>query len=308
MELKLRALILLRPILVIFFLCIFLIANDFCKKFEPTWNKRLFASGEGKRQRQRSLTLSEIMTIVIYFHQSQYRNFKAYYQDYVLQHLRSEFPKLVSYTRFVEFMPSVLIPLSIYLRTACFGTCSGISFIDSTSLDVCDNRRIAQHRVFEGWAERGKTSMGWFFGFKLHLVVNDRGEIFNMTLTPGNTDDRKPVPELVRSLFGKLVGDRGYISQALFEELLNNFNIRFIVGIKSNMKNKLLSVFDKILLRKRAIIETIIDQLKNISQIEHSRHRSPMNFLVNLVCGLIAYCRQPKKPSLGFHTPINLLP
>jgi len=248
------------------------------------------------------------MTIVIYFHQSQYRNFKAYYQDYVLQHLRSEFPKLVSYTRFVEFMPSVLIPLSIYLRTACFGTCSGISFIDSTSLDVCDNRRIAQHRVFEGWAERGKTSMGWFFGFKLHLVVNDRGEILNMTLTPGNTDDRKPVPELVRSLFGKLVGDRGYISQALFEELLNNFNIQFIVGIKSNMKNKLLSVFDKILLRKRAIIETIIDQLKNISQIEHSRHRSPMNFLVNLVCGLIAYCRQPKKPSLGFHTPINLLP
>jgi hypothetical protein len=282
--------------------------DDFCQKFEPTWNRRLLASGERHRQRQRSLTLSEIMTIVIYFHQSQYRNFKAYYQDYVLQHLRSEFPKLVSYTRFVEFMPSVLIPLSIYLRTACFGTCSGISFIDSTSLDVCDNRRIAQHRVFEGWAERGKTSMGWFFGFKLHLVVNDRGEILNMTLTPGNTDDRKPVPELVRSLFGKLVGDRGYISQALFEELLNNFNIQFIVGIKSNMKNKLLSVFDKILLRKRAIIETIIDQLKNISQIEHSRHRSPMNFLVNLVCGLIAYCRQPKKPSLGFHTPINLLP
>jgi hypothetical protein len=205
-------------------------------------------------------------------------------------------------------MPSVLIPLSVYLRTACFGTCSGISFIDSTSLDVCDNRRIAQHRVFEGWAERGKTSMGWFFGFKLHLVVNDRGEILNMMLTPGNTDDRKPVPELVRSLFGILVGDRGYISQALFEELLNNFNIQFIVGIKSNMKNKLLPVFDKILLRKRAIIETIIDQLKNISQIEHSRHRSPMNFLVNLVCGLIVYCRQPKKPSLGFHAPVNLLP
>jgi len=282
--------------------------DDFCQKFEPNWNKRLLASGERQRRRQRNLSLSEIMTIVIHFHQSQFRNFKAYYQDYVLQYLQAEFPDLVSYTRFIEFMPSVLIPLSVYLRTACFGSCSGISFIDSTSLDVCDNRRIAQHRVFEGWAERGKTSMGWFFGFKLHLVVNDRGEILNMMLTPGNTDDRKPVPELVRSLFGKLVGDRGYISQPLFEELLNNFNIQFIVGIKSNMKNKLLPVFDKILLRKRAIIETIIDQLKNISQIEHSRHRSPMNFLVNLVCGLIAYCRQPKKPSLGFHAPVNLLP
>jgi len=282
--------------------------DDFCQKFEPNWNKRLLASGERQRRRQRNLSLSEIMTIVIHFHQSQFRNFKAYYQDYVLQYLQAEFPDLVSYTRFIEFMPSVLIPLSVYLRTACFGSCSGISFIDSTSLDVCDNRRIAQHRVFEGWAERGKTSMGWFFGFKLHLVVNDRGEILNMMLTPGNTDDRKPVPELVRSLFGKLVGDRGYISQPLFEELLNNFNIQFIVGIKSNMKNKLLPVFDKILLRKRAIIETIIDQLKNISQIEHSRHRSPMNFLVNLLCGLIAYCRQPKKPSLGFHAPVNLLP
>jgi SAM-dependent methyltransferase len=157
-------------------------------------------------------------------------------------------------------------------------------------------------------AERGKTSTGWFFGFKLHLVVNDRGEILNVMLTPGNVDDRKPVPELVRNLFGKLVGDRGYISQPLFEELLSNFNLQFIVGIKSNMKNKLMPVFDKILLRKRAIIETIIDQLKNISQIEHSRHRSPINFLVNLVCGLIAYCRQPKKPSLGFHSPVYLLP
>jgi len=127
-------------------------------------------------------------------------------------------------------------------------------------------------------------------------------------LTPGNVDDRKPVPELVRNLFGKLVGDRGYISQPLFEELLSNFNLQFIVGIKSNMKNKLMPIFDKILLRKRSIIETIIDQLKNISQIEHSRHRSPMNFLVNLVCGLIAYCRQPKKPSLGFHSPVYLLP
>jgi hypothetical protein len=268
----------------------------------------LLASGECQRQRERSLTLSEIMTIVIHFHQSQYRNFKAYYKEYVLKHLRSEFPNLVSYSRFVEFIPSALIPLSVFLRSACFGNCSGISFIDSTALDVCNNRRIAQHRVFEGLAERGKTSTGWFFGFKLHLVVNDRGEILNVMLTPGNVDDRKPVPDLVRNLFGKLVGDRGYISQPLFEELLSNFNLQLIVGIKSNMKNKLMPVFDKILLRKRSIIETIIDQLKNISQIEHSRHRSPMNFIVNLVCGLIAYCRQPKKPSLGFHSPIYLLP
>jgi len=282
--------------------------DDFCQAFEPAWKQKQVASGDRQRQRERSLSLSEVMTIVIHFHQSHYRNFKAYYKEYVVKQLRSEFPNLVSYTRFVEFMPSALVPLSVFLRTACLGDCSGISFIDSTSLDVCDNRRIAQHRVFDGLAARGKTSMGWFFGFKLHLVVNDRGEILNVTLTPGNVDDRKPVPELVHNLFGKLVGDRGYISQPLFEELLSNFNIQFIVGIKSNMKNKLMPVFDKILLRKRAIIETIIDQLKNISQIEHSRHRSPINFLVNLVCGLIAYCRQPKKPSLGLRYPVCLMP
>lgn len=282
--------------------------DDFCQKFEPIWRKRLFASGECQRERERSLSMSEMMTIMIHFHQSQYRNFKAYYIEHVLKHLQAEFPRLVSYKRFIDFIPTILMPLSVYLRTACFGSCTGFSFIDSTTLDVCDNRRIAQHRVFKGLGQRGKNSMGWFFGFKLHLIVNDCGEILNMKLTPGNIDDRVPVPDLARGLFGKLVGDKGYISQALFEELFLHSNLQLITRIKSNMKNKLMSVFDKILLRKRSIIETIIDQLKNISQIEHSRHRSPTNFLVNLVCGLIAYCRQPKKPSLGFHTPISLLP
>ena len=287
---------------------LFCSVDDFCQKFEGILKKRLLTSGECQRQRERNLSMSEIMTILIHFHQSQYRNFKAYYTEYVLKHLQPEFPKLVSYKRFVDFIPTALLPLSVYLRNACFGDCTGFSFIDSTALDVCHNRRIPQHRVFKGIAERGKNSMGWFFGFKLHLIVNDRGEILNMKLTPGNVDDRVPVPELVRDLFGKLIGDKGYISQPLFEELFCHANLQFITGIRSNMQNQLMSVFDKILLRKRSIIETVIDQLKNISQIEHSRHRSPTNFLVNLVCGLIAYSRQPKKPSLGFHNPISLLP
>jgi len=193
----------------------------------------------------------------------------------------------------------VVIPLIRYLRTRCLGRCSGISFIDSTSLDVCLNQRIHSHKVFAGLAGRGKTSTGWFFGFKLHLVFNDRGELLNLMLTPGNVDDRKPVPQMIRRLFGKLFGDKGYLSQKLFEELLRTFNVQLITGIRSNMKNRLMPVMDKLLLRKRAISETIIDQLKNISQIEHSRHRSPVNFLVNLLCGLIAYCHQPKKPSLN---------
>ena len=281
---------------------LFCAVDDFCKVFVPIWHKQMLTSGEIQRQRMRSLNVSEIMTILIHFHQSHYRDFKAYYNDYVLERLRSEFPGLVSYTRFVEYIPSVLIPLCVYLRHNCFGICTGISFMDSTSLKVCRNQRIHSHKVFAGLAERGKTSTGWFFGFKLHLIFNDRGELLNLMLTPGNVDDRKPVPKMARQLFGKLFADKGYISQKLFDELLRTFNVQLVTGIRSNMKNTLMPLMDKLLLRKRAIIETIIDQLKNISQIEHSRHRSPINFLVNLICGLIAYCHQPKKPSLGLGT------
>jgi hypothetical protein len=285
---------------------LFVSVDDFCVAFLPKLTQLLLSSGEIRRQRARSLSISEVMTILIHFHQSHYRNFKAYYCEYVLIHLRNEFPGLVSYSRFVEFMPSALLPLCAYLHLACFGTCTGISFIDSTSLDVCLNQRISSHKVFAGWAQRGKTSTGWFFGFKLHLVFNDRGEILNVTLTPGNIDDRKPVPNLVKKLFGKLFGDKGYLSQPLFEELYQTFGVQLITKIKSNMKNRLMPLSDKFLLRKRAIVETIIDQLKNISQIEHSRHRSITNFLVNVLCGLIAYAHQPVKPSIGRDTLLAL--
>lgn len=273
--------------------------DDFCQVFMPVLEKHLLANGTIQRRRARSLCVSEIMTILIRFHQSHYRDFKAYYCEHVQRYLRSEFPGLVSYQRFVEYIPSALMPLCAYLRYRCFGRCTGISFIDSTPLAVCHNLRIQQHKVFAGLAQRGKSSTGWFFGFKLHLVVNDRGELLNMALTPGNVDDRKPVPKLVKDLFGKLFGDKGYVSQPLFEFLLETFGIRMVTKLRSNMKNRLMPLSEHLLLRKRSIIETIIDQLKNISQIEHSRHRSPINFLVNVLCGLIAYCHQSKKPSLG---------
>src|SRR5450432_3074522 len=195
-------------------------------------------------------------------------------------------------------MPSVLIPLTVSLHTP-LGACTGISFVDSTALAVCHNARIRQHRVFALDAARGKTSVGWFYGFKLHLVVNDRGELLAFCLSRGNVDDRHPVPRLVRRLFGKLFGDRGYISQPLAKELFTRQGLHLITKLRKNMRNRLLAMTDKLLLRKRAIIETIIDQLKNSCQIEHSRHRSPRNFLVNLLAGLIASCHQPKKPSLN---------
>ena len=285
---------------------LFVDVDDFCQIFLSSWQKRLLDDGSKKRLRAGQLSMSEIMTIIIYFHQSRYRNFKSYYIEHVCQHLRAEFPNLVTYERFVALMPSAFGPLSAYLKSL-YGKCSGVSFIDSTALAVCDNHRIHSHKVFESVAERGKGSMGWFYGLKLHLVINDRGEILSCQVTPGNTDDRKPAPALCKDLFGKLIADRGYISQALFEQLLDTFGLQLITKIKRNMKNRLIPLLDKLLLRKRAIIESVVDQLKNVSQIEHTRHRSPINCFINILAGLIAYCHQPKKPSLNFifsHMPL----
>jgi len=284
---------------------LFVSVDDFCQVFLPFWERKLMQDGSKKRRRAGQLSVSEIMTILIHFHQSHYRDFKTYYTDYVCQHLRKEFPKLVSYERFVILMPSVLGPLSAYLKSL-YGRCHGISFIDSTALAVCDNHRIHNHKVFAGVAQRGKGSMDWFYGLKLHLVVNDCGELLACQITPGNVDDREPVPTLSRRLFGKLIADRGYISQALFEQLLETFGVQLITRLRKNMKNRLMPLMDKLLLRKRAIIESIVDQLKNISQIEHTRHRSPTNCFINIIADLIAYCHQPKKPSLNLF-PAGLL-
>lgn len=273
--------------------------DDFCQQWQQQ-HPNVLTSRTGQRVRQPGMCESEIMTLVIHFHQSGYRAFKDYYIKHVQAHLRTEFPNLVSYPRFVTLMQRVVVLLWAYAQWCC-GTCTGVSFIDSTALRVCTNHRIKRHKVFAGLAARGQCSLGWFYGFKLHLVVNEYGEVLAFTLTAGNVDDRKPVPTLVKALFGKLFGDKGYLSQPLLETLLEQ-GLQLITGIRANMKNRLMLMRDKLLLRKRYIIETINDQLKNQSQIEHSRHRSPVNFVVNVVAGLIAYMWQPKKPAIHWST------
>src|SRR5215210_8707556 len=205
--------------------------DDFCQLFEPLWKQRLLSAGERRRDRAARLCLSEVMTIITLFHASSYRNFKAYYTEHVMKHYSGAFPRLVSYGRFVELMQGALVPLCGYLQSR-KGRCSGISFIDSTSLKVCHNCRIHSHKVFAGCARRGKTSVDWFFGFKLHLVTNDCGELLSVRLTPGNVDDRRPVPGMVTGLFGKLFGDKGYISQPLFETLFDE-QVQIVTKLKT---------------------------------------------------------------------------
>jgi Transposase DDE domain len=281
--------------------------DDFCKEFflrEPT-NK--IEDGKPHRNRAKRLAPSEIMTILIYFHASGYRDFKHFYINHVIPHLAPLFPGLLSYTRFVAVIPSVLLPMCSYLSSR-FDNPTGISYIDATKIEVCHKKRISRNKVFKGLGEIGKTTMGWFFGFKLNLIINEQGGLLAVKLTAGNVDDRRYVSEMSNEIYGKLFGDKGYISQKLFEELWER-GLKLVTNVRSNMKNKLMPMIDKILLRKRSIIETVNDQLKNISQIEHTRHRSVWNFMVNLLCGLIAYTFQEKKPHItGVDEIRNLYP
>ena len=276
---------------------IYCMADDFCKEFALQQEKYMVKeSNHNHRNKPNRMNDAEIMVILILFHSG---GFKHYYNEYVCKHLTHLFPRLVSYNRFVELEKDILLPLTIFIKQVLLGTCTGISFVDSTPLRVCRNQRILVHKTFEGLATRGKCSMGWFFGFKLHLVINDKGEILNFMFSPANVDDREPLKQgnFLRDIKGKLCADKGYIGQALFENLFLN-GIQLLTRVKNNMRNSLMSVEDKILLRKRALIETVNDELKNIAQIEHSRHRSFNNFIANALSAIAAYCFFEKKPAI----------
>ena len=286
---------------------IFFIIDEFDKNFEKIVSDHSLVRNTDLKQRNRKSTLSdsEVMTILILFHSGHYRDLKHYYINHVKNHMKSEFPETVSYNRFVELQKKVIVKLAIFLKMFCLGKCTGISYIDSTPIRVCHIKREKQHKVFKGLAQKGQCSLGWFYGFKLHLIINDKGEILDFIITPGNIDDRKPLSDmnLHKRIFGKLFGDKGYISKDLFEKLFID-GVHLITKIKKNMKNSLMLLQDKIALRKRALIETVNDELKNICQVEHTRHRSFNNFITNLLSGLIAYSFFDKKPSINLQEDI----
>ena len=272
--------------------------DEFCREFLPRLHTYQIPAGTGSRPGESRLSVSEVMTIVLLFQTSGFRTLKTFYLQHVCQHLTPAFPHRVSYSRFVELEAQALLPLAAFLTTR-LGRCTGLSFIDSTPLKVCHNLRIKSHKVFKDIAQRGVSSTGWCYGFKVHLVISDCGDLLAVRFTPGNVDDRKPVPLLARHLWGKLFGDRGYLSHALFTQLWAQ-GVQLVTKLKKKMQPRLLPLLDKILLRNRTLIETVNDQLKNICQLEHTRHRSLSNCVVNVLAALIAYTYQEKKPSLHF--------
>ena len=280
---------------------IFCEIDGFCKDFEKQFDKNFLTSGEKLRKRTFNLTLSEIITISIYYHHSGYKTFKDYYEKHVLVYMNNDFKKLVSYNRFLELRKNVFIPLIAFIQLNAMKKCTGISFIDSFALSVSHPRRIYSHKTFKNLASRGKTSVGWFYGFKLHLVINHMGEIIAFYITPGNIADNneRVLIKLTKKLFGKLFGDRGYlINENLFRKLYTN-GVQMITKIRKNMANKLMPLEDKILLRKRGIIESVGGILKESLSLEHSRHRSILGFLGHVMLTIIAYSFRENKPAIA---------
>ena len=281
---------------------LFCFVDDFYKGFEPWYKKSLISSDTKKRNRECKMSLSEIITILIAFHQSGMACFKYFYLE-LMRNYRNLFNYLVHYDRFVALI-KLAFPALVCLLKTLEGTVTEYLFIDATPMAVCHNLREKRHKVFKGLAKKGKTSTGWFFGFKLHFIFNTHGEIVRMQITGGNVNDRSPVMDLMRDISAKLIGDKGYISKKLSAELFEQ-KATLITKIKKKMKNYLMDITDKMMLMRRSFVETIFSSIKLLGTLIHHRHRSPINAFTHLFAGLINYQIRTDKPSLDQLLKLN---
>lgn len=276
---------------------IFCELDDFCKEFNQQASIYLLEGpSKGKRGPACALSTSEIMTILVLFQMVRFRDFKTFYNGFLSVYWHAYFPHLPSYNRFVELISRAIFPLALFTQLK-GGKRTGIYYMDSSCLPVCHLKRQKRHKTFEAIAEFGRTSVGWFFGLKLHIVTNDKGELIAFKITKGNRQDGKAAKSLLALLQGLAFGDKGYIGKKLFDELLSQ-GLKLITRTRKNMKAKLnLNAYEKQLLNQRNLIETIIDHLKHHYQVWHTRHRSILNALTHLVAALSAYAIEPLKLS-----------
>src|SRR6516162_8924774 len=283
---------------------VFCEVDDFCQAFETQWQSYLLGSGAPPRGPQPGLAVSEIITLILVLHSSRFKYLKNFYQGVAIPMLRQYFPGMPCYEQFVTMQQRAFVPLLFFLLSR-MGKKTGIYYIDSTALPVCDNHRIHRHKTFAGLAARGKTSMGWFFGFKLHLVFNHLNQIVACKLTPGQVHDTKPVAQLTKHLLGKLFGDKGYIGQPLAHELLRR-GLTLFTRVRKNMKSLPLSLPDKLLLNARNMVETIIGSIKQFSSLNLSKHRLPLNAFLHLAAAITAYQINPIKPKFKPTYPLAI--
>ncbi len=276
---------------------LFIAIDDFCnalqawKQTQPRFNSKVTNTP--------TVSDSELLTILVFYQCSGYKCFQYYYQNLVINDMRTYFPQLFSYERFVALLARLLPGLYVFLKMqTVLSRRSNQYFIDSKKIVVCDNRRIHSHKVFQDSAKRGKTSTGWFYGFKLHLLINNYGQIINFLFTQGNVADNNKdlLQYLLAGLQGQCFADKGYLT-TLFEEFYLQ-GLQLVTKVRAKMKNKLIKLSDYMKLRKRALIESINDILTSVFDLEHTRHRSPVNALAHMLSALIAYCFYEDKPAV----------
>lgn len=278
---------------------IFCNVDEFCQSF----SEYLISSSIGKKTKKVStMYISEISTIMILYQLSGYKCFKFYYDRVVLHgKLKSYFPKALSYNRFVELIPRSFIYLTAYMQLKGVVSGNGIYYLDSKKIAVCHNRRIHSHKVFKGLAARGHCSVGYFFGFKLFLIINHVGQIVKFRFMRGNAADNNGsfMKEFLKNLKGKVFADKGFINQKIWTELLET-GLQVITKLRSNMKNKLMIPIDKLLLSKRGVIESTFNLLMTQCDLEHTRHRSPINAFCSIIAALIAYTNLDHLPTIVY--------
>lgn len=272
---------------------VFCAIDDFCLQVKEYFACHPLPAGLEARHpagRKPSLSESEVLTILTLYHLSGFKCFQYYYERLVMGEMKSYFPRAVSYTHFLALSRQVLLHAFLLAHyRAGLSERTGYFYIDSKKLPVCDNRRIHSHKVFGAVATRGKGSTGWFFGLKLHLVINEQGQLVRFLLTPANVADNNPLvlSFLLSGLKGKCYGDKGYLT-SLLEELLEA-GLHLVTKVRRNMKNMLLPLSDKLNLLRRGSIEAVNDILMTVCDIDHTRHHNPMNALAQIFSGLTAY-------------------
>ncbi|KJV74113.1 transposase DDE domain protein [Orientia tsutsugamushi str. UT76] len=273
---------------------VYYLIDNFCKIYQE-WERKKLIPSSNQRNRDGKLSLAELLTITIYFYLSPCKDFKNYYL-YYLRYKYKEYFCLPSYSRIIQLLPRMLLPLAVlmhYLK----GDETGIYYIDSTKLAICHNKRTSSNRVFNRFSKIGKSSYGWFLGFKLHLIINNKGEIMSVKITKGNKSDLSIASVISEGLSGKLFGDKAYISKELFHQLFSN-GLRLFTNLRKDMKTYLLDIDDKCLLNKRSLIESVFNVLKKHMHLEHTRHRSPLNFFVHIIASLTSYSISKLNPYL----------
>lgn len=279
---------------------IFCTVDSFCKFFLPKWEKIMLNDGKKHRKRTDCLEISEIVTILIWFNGSGFDCFKHFYQS-CERDLKSYFPRIPSYQRFVNVQQKAFVVIFFFLKyLAKNAEKTGVYYIDSTFLQVCKNQRIYKHKVFTGIAQRGKSSTGWFFGFKLHIICNNFGEIVSLKITKGNKSDVSQVFDLAKHLQGFLFGDKGYLSKEIEEKLLKN-GLNLVTKCRKNMKEKPISKTTKKLLYKRGIIETVFGKMKDFGHLVWTKYRSCTGYFLNVFSCIAFYQLNPRKPRVNLN-------